>query len=172
MSTLSLLFPLYFTLAALFLTAIETTLFPHLGIPSFCTPDLTLALITFLASCSLSWRSLLAALGVALAAPLCNSSPGIMQPGIVLFIFFAGNRLSQTIFMNNIFPQAFFTGTAKFFMTISLGLLAAPSPPLSQSLLAAIGCAVTTAVFAFPILSYLNTLQERFQPSNPDSITS
>lgn len=172
MSTLSLFFPLYFTLAALFLTAIETTLFPHLGVPSICTPDLNLALITFLASCSLGWRSFLAAAGVAFASPLCNSSPGIIQPGIMLFIFFTGCRLNQTIFMNNILPQAVFAGSGKFFITVFSGLLAHPLPPFSSTIAGALGCALTTALFALPILSYLNTLQERFQPANPDSIAS
>jgi len=170
MSTLSLFFPLYFTLAALFLTAIETTLFPHLGVPSFCSPDLNLALITFLASCSLSWRSILAALGVAFASPLYNSSPGIIQPSIMLFIFFTGCRINQTIFMNNILPQAIFAGSGKFFMMVFLGLLAAPLPPFSTTIISASGCALTTALFTLPILAYLNTLQERFQPANPDSI--
>ncbi len=170
MSTLSLFFPLYFTLAALFLTAIETTLFPHLGVPSVCTPDLNLALITFLASCSLGWRSFLAALGVAFASSLYSSSPGIIQPGIMLFIFFTGSRLNQTIFMNNILPQAVFAGSGKLVITVFLGLLAAPSPPFSTTVIGAFGCALTTALFTLPILAYLNMLQERFRPVNPDSI--
>lgn len=172
MSTLSLFFPLYFTLAALFLSAIKTTLFPHLGVPSIFTPDLNLALITFLASGSLGWRSFLAALGVAFASPLYSSSPGIIQPGILLFIFFIGSRLNQTIFMNNILPQAVFAGLGNFVMTVFLGLLTAPLPPLRTTLIGALGGALTTALFTLPILAYLNTLQERFKPSNPDSIAS
>ena len=170
MSTLSFLFPLYFTLAALFLTAIETSLFPHLGVPSIFTPDLNLALITFLASCPLGWRSFLAALGVAFASPLYSSAPGIIQPGIMLFIFFTGCRLNQAIFMNNILPQAIFAGFGKFVMTIFLGLLAAPLPPLSTTAIGALGCALMTALFTLPILAYLNMLQERFRPANPDKL--
>ena len=56
MSTLALFLPLYFTLAALFLSAIEISLFPSLGIPANCTPNLNLALIPFLASSSFGWR--------------------------------------------------------------------------------------------------------------------
>jgi hypothetical protein len=171
MSTLTFFFPFYFTLAALFLTAIETTLFPNLGIPSLYAPDMTLALITFLASCSLGWRSIFAAVGVAFTAPLSNNSPSILQPMMTLFIFFIGNRLNQTVFMNNIFPQAFFTGSAKFLMAVSLPLLVSPSPPLGQTIQTAFICALTTALFAFPILSYLNSLQEHFQ-SSTGSITS
>ncbi len=172
MSTLALFLPLYFTLAALFLSAIEISLFPSLGIPAICTPNLNLALITFLASSSFGWRPLLAAFGVSVAAALYNSSPGIIQPGLMLFIFFAGSRLKQTIFMNNIFPQALFTGCSSLFMTILLGVLATPQPPLGATIIVACGCALTTTIFTIPILSYLNTLQERFQPLNHDVITS
>ncbi len=172
MNTLSFFFPLYFTLAALLLSAIETTLFPHLGVPSIFTPDLSLALITFLASCTPGWRSFLAALGVAFASPLYSSSPGIIQPGIMLFIFFTGCRLNQTIFMNNLLPQAVFAGSGKFVMTIFLGLLTAPLPPLRTTAIGALGCALTTTLFTLPILAYLNALQERFKPANPDSIAS
>jgi len=90
---------------------------------------------------------------------------------LLLFIFFIGNRLNQTVFMNNIFPQAFFTGSAKFLMAVSLPLLVSPSPPLGQTIQTAFICALTTALFAFPILSYLNSLQEHFQ-SSTGSITS
>jgi hypothetical protein len=172
MSIIAFFIPLYFTMAALFLGAIETSLFPNLGIPAILTPDLNLALLTFLASCPFGWRPLLAAAGVSIAAALNNSSPGIIQPGIMLFIFFTGGRLNQTIFMNNIFPQAFFAGCSSMIMTILLGILATPQPPLGSTIMVAGGCALTTALFAFPILSYLNALQEHFRPLNPDSITS
>ncbi|MCK5681808.1 hypothetical protein KAI46_13455 [bacterium] len=172
MNILSLFFPLYFVIATLFFTAIETTLFPNLGVPSVCTPDLSLALITFLASYSLGWRSLLAAIGISLTVPLCKGTLGILQPAIMLFVFLVGCRLNQTIFMNNIFPQAFFAGCAKLIITIFLGLAVSPAPPLGKVLIVASGCALTTTLFAFPILSYLNTLQERFQEFNPDSIVS
>lgn len=172
MSILSLFFPLYFTLAALFLTVIETTLFPNLGLPSICTPDLNLALITFLASCPLSWRTLLAAVGVSLATILCTSTPNIIQSGIMLFVFFTGCRLNQTIFMNNIFPQAFFAGCSKLVMVLFLYFLASPPPPFGKTLMVASGCAITTALFAFPILFYLNILQRRLQPLNHDRIAS
>ena len=172
MSTLSLFLPLYFTVAALFLGAIETTLFPNFGIPALCTPDLNLALITFLASCHFGWKTMLAAVGVSIAATLNSSSPGIMHPGIMLFIFLAGGRLNHTIFMNNIFPQAFFAGSSSLIMTLLLGLLASPQPPLGSNLIVALGCALTTTIFAFPILSYLNALQERLRPLNHDSLTS
>ncbi len=172
MSTLSLFFPLYFALAAFFLTAIETALFPRLGVPSIFTPDLNLALITFLASCPFDRNSFLGALGVAFASPLCNSSPGIIQPGIMLFIFFIGCHLNHTIFMNNIIPQAVFAGLGKFAMTVFVGFMAAPRPPLSITAIGALGCALTTALFTLPILVCLNMLQERFRPANPDSIAS
>jgi len=172
MSILTFFLPLYFTMAALFLGAIEISLFPSLGVPATFTPELNLALITFLASCPFGWRPLLAAVGISVATALNNSSPGIIQPGIMLFIFFTGVRLNQTIFMNNVFPQAFFTGCSSLIMTLLLGVLAVPQPPLSNNIMVAIGCALTTALFALPILSYLNVLQERFRPLNPDSITS
>ncbi len=172
MSVLSFFVPLYFTVAALFLNAIEVSLFPNLGVPAICTPDLNLALITFLASCSSGLRPLLAAVGVSVAATLSNSSPGVIQPGIMLFIYFTGHRLNQTIFMNNLFPQAFFAGLSSLAMTILLGLLTTPQPPLGKTIIVASGGAVTTSLFTLPILFYLHILQERFRPLNPDSISS
>ncbi len=172
MSVLSFFVPLYFTVAALFLNAIEISLFPNLGVPAIFTPDLNLALITFLASCSSGWRPLLAAVGVSIASALSNSSPGIIQPGIMLFIYFTGRRINHTIFMNNLFPQAFFAGCSSLIMTILLGLLAVPQPLFGKTFIVASGGAVTTSLFTLPILFYLHVLKERFRPLNPDSITT
>jgi hypothetical protein len=95
-----------------------------------------------------------------------------MQPLGHLFIFLIGCRLNQTIFMNHIFPQAIFAGIGKLLLTLFLSFATSTILPFSNIIFRALGGAVTTALFAFPILLYLNTLQERFTPANPNSISS
>ena len=172
MNTLALFSPLFFTFAAFILTAIESSFFPNIGVPAIFTPDLNLVLIIFLTSCPPGIRCLLSAIGISITTSLFSSAPGIMQPLGHLFIFLIGCRLNQTIFMNHIFPQAIFAGIGKLLLTLFLSFAMSPMLPFSNIIFRALGGAVTTALFAFPILLYLNTLQERFTPANPNSISS
>jgi len=171
MHTLALFSPLFFIFAALIMTAIESSLFPNLGIPAAFTPDLNLVLIVFLSSCPLGLRCLLAAAGVSLTSSLFSSSPGFLQPILYLAIFFAGCHLNRTIFMNHIFPQAFFVGICKLFLTIFLGA-ATGSPIFIDITLKAFGSVTTTTIFAIPILFSLNALYDRYMPANPNSISA
>ncbi|MCD6534802.1 MAG: hypothetical protein J7L25_12145 [Deltaproteobacteria bacterium] len=172
MNTLTLFSPLFFTLAAFILTAVESSFFPNLGVPATFTPDLNLVLIIFLTSCPPGIRCLLSAIGISITTSLFSSAPGIIQPIGHLFIFFIGCRINQTIFMNHIFPQAVFAGIGKFFLTLFLSFATGSILPFSNIIFRAFGGTITTALFAFPILLYLNTLQERFIPANPNSISS
>ena len=172
MNTLTLFSPLYFIFAAFLLTAIESSFFPNLGVPAVFTPDLNLVLIIFLTARPPGVRCLLAAVAISLTASLFSSAPGIMQPLGYLFIFFIGCHLNQTIFMNHIFPQAIFTGLGKLLMTLFLSFAISPFPLFSNIILKAFGGAVTTTLFAFPILLYLNTLHERFSPTNPNHLSA
>lgn len=171
MNTLALFSPLFFTLAALILTAIESSFFPNLGVPTTFTPDLNLVLIVFLTSCPPGGRCLLAAFGIALVSSLFSSTFNTLQPLGLLFIFLIGCRLNQTIFMNHIFPQAIFAGISKLLLTIFLGFTTA-SPLFQDIIFRAVGGAVTTTLFAFPILFLLNTLQERYLPNNSSSLST
>lgn len=173
MNTLALFSPLYFTFAAFFLTAIESSFFPHIGIPAIFTPDLNLVLIIFLTSCPPGGRCLLAAIGISLTTSLFSSSPSIIQPLGHLFIFLLGCRLNQTIFMNHIFPQAVFTGIGKLLLTIFLSFTMSSSTLfLNNTILRALGGATTTTLFAFPILLYLNILHKKFSVANPKTLST
>ncbi|HDS15025.1 MAG TPA: hypothetical protein ENN66_00025 [Proteobacteria bacterium] len=168
---LSFLSPLPFTLGALFLSAIESSLFPHLGVPVYLIPDLNLALIIFLSSRPLKGRVLLSAAGIALCASLFGSFPGIGQPLSYLFIFFAGYGLNQTIFLNNLLPQALVTGLAKAIMTVIYSLPSVASPTLGLFLLQTTGAALSTAFFALPLLFFLFTITERCQPDGGNQLS-
>ncbi len=172
MNTLALFSPLFFIFAAFILTAIESSFFPNLGVPAVFTPDLNLVLIIFLTSRPPGGRCLLAAVGISLTASLFSSAPGIIQPLGYLFIFFIGCHLNQTIFMNHIFPQAIFTGIGKLLLTLILGFAMSPFLLFPDIILRAFGGAVTTTLFAFPILLYLNTLHKRFSPTNPNRLSA
>jgi len=154
------------------LIAIESSFFSNLGISAALTPDLNLVLIIFLTSCPPGIRCLLSAIGISITTSLFSSDPSIMQPLGHLFIFLIGCRLNQTIFMNNIFPQAVFAGIGKLLLAVFLSLAAASALSFSNIIFRALGGAVTTTIFAFPILHYLNTLQKRFSPVNSNSIFS
>lgn len=171
MHTLALFSPIFFTFTAFILTAIESSFFPNLGVPANFTPDLNLVLIVFLSSCPLGLRCLLAAAGISITASLFGSSPGFLQPLPYLAIFFVGCYLNRTIFMNHIFPQAFFAGICKLFLTFFLGLTSA-SPTFFEITLKGLGGITTTTIFAIPILLFLNTLYDRYLPANPNSIST
>ena len=171
MNTLALFSPLFFTFAAFILTAVESSFFPHLGVPATFTPDLNLVLIIFLTSRPLGERSLLAAAGISMTTSLFSSTPGILQPLIFFSIFLIGCRLNQTIFMNHIFPQAIFAGIGKFLLTLFTGFSMGLSPLFPDILLKAAGGTATTILFAFPILFFLNTLQEHYLPTNPSGLS-
>ena len=160
--------PLFFTLAALFLSAIEASLFPHLGLPAYLNPDLNLVLIVFLTSCYPGLRSLLAAIGVALAASLFSSSPGFPVAFGHVAIFLIGSRLNQTVFMNHILPQALFAGISRFLLH-GVAVLLVTTP--DHFFLRAGGGALTTAVFAIPLLALLNSLRERYLPQAANLIS-
>jgi hypothetical protein len=169
MKILVFLSPLFFTLAALFLSAIEASLFPHLGLPAFLNPDLNLVLIVFLTSCYPGLRSLLAAIGVALAASLFSSSPGFPVAFGHIMIFLIGSRLNQTVFMNHILPQALFAGGSRFLLqAIAVLLVSVPE----NFFFRAFGGALTTAVFALPLLALLNALRERYLPQAANLISA
>ncbi|MBN2809972.1 MAG: hypothetical protein JXR80_10815 [Deltaproteobacteria bacterium] len=170
MQTLTLFSPLFFTFAAFILTAVESSFFPNLGVPPAFTPDLNLALIIFLSSCPLGLRTLLGAIGITLATNLFSSFPGMLQPLLYLSIFLVGCLLNRTIFMNHLVPQAVLAGSGKLFMTLFLGLTAG-APIFSNLLLKALGGIITTTLFTFPILFFLNTLQECFVPTNSSGIS-
>ena len=170
MNTLALFSPLFFTFAAFIMTAIESSFFPNLGVPTIFTPDLNLVLIIFLTSCPPGGRSLLAAIGIALVSSLFSSSPGTLQPLCHLFIFLLGVRLNQTIFMNHIFPQAVFAGIGKLLITFFLGITMVSSQLFSSAILRAFGGAATTTLFAIPILFFLSALQKKHWPTNPNNI--
>ena len=170
MNTLALFSPLFFTFTAFILTAIESSFFPNLGVPAAFTPDLNLVLIIFLTSRPPGLRCLLAAAGISLTTSLFSSSPGITQPLLYLSIFFVGCHLNRTIFMNHIFPQAIFAGICKLLLTFCLGLTMG-SPIFFNIILKALGGITTTTIFAIPILFFLNTLQDRYLPTNPKSIS-
>ncbi|MBN2705041.1 MAG: hypothetical protein JXR89_01210 [Deltaproteobacteria bacterium] len=167
----SFLSPLLFTLGALFLSALESSLFPHLGIPAYFIPDLNLALIVFLSSRSLGGKVLLSAAGIALCASLFGSPPGIGQPLSYLFMFFAGYGLNQTIFLNNLFPQALFTGLAKGIMTVLSCLNGAAPPTPGLFLLQTTGASLSTAFFALPLLFFLLSMTERCQPDGGNQLS-
>lgn len=164
MNTLALFSPIFFTFAAFVLTAIESSFFQNLGVPTIFIPDLNLVLIIFLTSRPPGIRCLLAAIGISLVSSLFSSSPGIVQPLGYLFIFLIGCRLNQTIFMNHIFPQAIIAGIGKLLLTLFFSFAMTPILLFPEFIFTALGGAVTTTVFAFPILLYLNTIQERFSP--------
>lgn len=168
MNTLAFFSPLFFTFAAFILTAIESSFFPHFGVPPAFTPDLKLVLIIFLTSRPLGGRSLLTAAGISLTTSLFSSTPGILQPLIFFSIFLIGCRLNQTIFMNHILPQAVFAGIGKLFLTLFTGFSMGLFPDI---ILKAAGGTATTILFAFPILLFLNTLQEHYLPTNPKSLS-
>ncbi len=172
MNTLALFSPLFFTFAAFILTAVESSFFSNLGVPAVFTPDLNLVLIIFLTSRTPGIRCLLAAVGISLTASLYSSAPGIMQPLGYLFLFFIGCHLNQTIFMNNIFPQALFAGIGKLLLTLFLSFAISPFPLFPGIILKAFGGVATTILFAFPILLYLNTIHERFSPTNPNHLSA
>jgi hypothetical protein len=161
MKILLLLSPLLFTLAAVLLTAVESTFFSHLGIPAALTPDLNLALIIFLSSCGPDTKTILSALGVSLAASLFGSSPGFPLFMGPLLLFFIGLRLNQTMFMNHIFPQAVFTGLGRALLTLG-GILAGAAG--DHILLQALAGFISTTIFALPLLLLLNHLRDRFLP--------
>lgn len=171
MNTLAFFSPLFFTVAAFFLTAIESSFFPNLGVPVAFTPDLNLVLIIFLTSRPLRGRSLLAATGISITTSLFSSTPGILQPLIFFSIFLIGCHLNQTIFMNNILPQAIFAGIAKLLLTLVTGFSMTPFPIFAGITLKAVGGTATTILFAFPILLFLNTIQEHYLPTNPNSLS-
>ncbi len=170
MKILVFLSPLFFTLAALFLSALEASLFPHLWVPAYLNPDLNLVLIVFLTSCHPGLRSLLAALGVALAASLFSSSPGFPTAFGHLLVFLLGCRLNQTVFMNHILPQALFAGCS-FFLLHGAAVLFAAAPE-HFFFFRALGGALATAVFALPLLALLNVLRERYLPQAVNLISA
>ncbi|NPA25159.1 MAG: hypothetical protein GXO34_04975 [Deltaproteobacteria bacterium] len=169
MKILLFLSPLVYTLAALVLVAVESSLFPRLGIPTALTPDLNLVLIVFLTSTPFRLRGFFSALGISLAASLFGSSPGFPLAFGHLAVYFAGLWINQTVFMNHIFPQALFAGAGRFILTLGAALMTVLPEHLFFK---AAGGGLTTAMFAFPILFLLNLLRERYQPQTTSSISS
>ncbi len=169
MKILFFLSPLVYILAALLLVAVESSLFPRIGIPSVLTPDLNLVLIVFLTSTSFRLRSFFSALGISLAASLFGSNPGFPSAFGHLAVYFAGLWINQTVFMNHIFPQALFAGAGHFLLILGAVLLTA-SP--GHLFFRAAGGGLTTTLFAFPILFLLNALRERYQPQSTSLISS
>jgi hypothetical protein len=169
MKILLFLSPLLYTLAALFLVAVESSFFPRLGIPTALTPDLNLVLIIFLTSNPFRLKGFFSALGISLAASLFGSSPGFPTAFGHLAVYFAGLWINQTVFMNHIFPQALFAGAGRFTLTLVIALLTVLPEHLFFK---AVGGSLTTTLFAFPILFLLNVLRERYQPQITSSIST
>ncbi len=160
MKLLTLISPLLFTFVALLLTAVESALFPHLGIPAVLTPDLNLTIIVFLASCNPGLRPILSAFGVSLAATLFASKPSLPLLLGPMLVYFIAGRLNRTMFLNHLVPQALCAGCGRALLTICESL----GTGIGSCLLPATGEFLTTTLFAFPILLCLNSLRERFLP--------
>ena len=161
MSSKQLFLVLLYLIAGLFLSVLQSSVFPRLGFANI-SPDLHYVLIISLPGAFPVWLGIIVAiiLGI-ITDTFLLSTTGFHTIGF-LCLYYVLVYLQQTVYFDHLLFKAFMAGLGHFilFLLLQIFLVEHTSRTMSFHLASGMIAALTTSIFAIPLLYVLQTFNE------------
>jgi len=161
MSSRQLFLAIFYLVAALFFSVLQSSVFPRLGF-SHLSPDLHYVLIISLPLTLPVWLGTIIAIFLGIITDtFLLTSIGFHAVGFLSFYFILV-CLQQTIYFDHLLFKAFLAALGCFCLFILQQLFLVEHVYANFQLIKGIGAAVATGIFAIPLLHALQTFNREF----------
>ncbi len=163
MSSRQLFLAIFYLVAGLFLSVLQSSVFPRLGFSNL-SPDLHYALIISLPLTLPIWLGTIIAVSLGIITDtFLLTSTGFHAVGFLCFYFILV-YMQQTIYFDHLLFKAFLAalGYLSLFLLQQVSQVGEAVPHTHFRLLNGMGAAVATGIFAIPLLHILQTFNKGF----------